>query len=154
MEKENKNTKAPVLSDKGSVDLNQIKKDIQEVAKKERKPRVKKAELEKQIEMVNDFEKLISPESFEAIVKLPSESMYAISGWEGWLLRENEVKALSVNASITAKYWCQIDPKWLALILFLGNGMMIYGSRTIAYYQDKKEKIKVAKEKKINEAKN
>jgi len=152
MEEKDKDNKKNVLSSKGFVDLTKVKEDIQEV--KQRKPRVKKADLEKKMEMVNDFEKLVSPESFEAIVKLPSESAYAITGWEGWLLRDTEVKALSVNASITAKYWCQIDPKWLALILFLGNGMMIYGSRTIAYYQDKRNKLKAEKEKKLNEAKN
>jgi hypothetical protein len=89
-------------------------------------------------------DRLFSPENFRALAVLPGETAFAMSGWEGWLVSKEEERSLSETASFTAKYYLQNDPKYVALSMFLVNLAVIYGTRTVAYYQEKREKEKAS----------
>lgn len=74
---------------------------------------------------------LCSPQNFRALVELPGDVGFAITGRKHWLLSEKESATLSSTASATAKTFGNIDPKWLAALMLLANVATIYGSRLV-----------------------
>ena len=81
----------------------------------------------KQLQEITD--KLMEPAYWKALVRAPGDYMLATTGHAHWNISEKETETLAVTGSLVAKAWLMIDPRYLALILFLSNASFIYGTR-------------------------
>lgn len=96
-------------------------------------------------EILRELERLYSPEAFEPIVKAPSNLMSMLTGRKLWELSNNESKALATSASVTAKYFMPTDPKMVALVMFAGSVLTIYGTRVGLHIREINEEKKAKK---------
>lgn len=88
---------------------------------------------------------LYAPENFQALVELPGDIGFALSGHEHWLLGEKESKVCSSTASAAIQL-VQMDPRWLALIMFLTSFGSAYGSRAVKeLFIRRREKVEASR---------
>ena len=142
-------SKEDLLYRKGKLADMANKEDVDDLAEEVKKYRKKKTKKQIKIEDIEEtakqLEALFQPEQFQALVALPGETLFALTGWENWLLLKEEKAILAASASACAKYWLTIDPKYVALILFGFNFAQVYGSRYIAYSAEQKKNAKAEK---------
>lgn len=86
------------------------------------------------------IDRLITPKRMEMLVRMPSDLGYAMTGWDGWLLSEEEKQVLSEQTAEVMKEFVNIDPRYLLAIGFGLSVLSIYGTRIAGYYQYKQEK--------------
>ncbi len=85
------------------------------------------ARLQQQAAMIDQ---LFTPENFRALVELPGNVGYALTGHEFWNLSEAESKTLASTGAAVAKVF-NVSPQWLAVFLLLSSMASIYGSRMV-----------------------
>lgn len=90
-------------------------------------------------EEIND---LFSPQNFRALVRVPADIKFAVTGRAHWELTDAEVDSLAITSSTTAKYFASTAPKYLALTMLLVNFAVIYGGRVIQDARIDREKNK------------
>jgi hypothetical protein len=83
-----------------------------------------------------------APEEVVDLVTLPAETMFALTGSRIWILEENEKKILAEKTAKALSIIMQIEPKWFIGISFAATVSAVYGTRTIAYLNERKEKKK------------
>lgn len=81
-----------------------------------------------------------APEEVAALVTLPAEALYALTGWEGWIIDDREKKILAEKTAQALSLFMQIEPKWFVGMSFAATIAAIYGTRTIAYMKERKER--------------
>ncbi len=94
---------------------------------------------QRQAELQAQFDRLYDPVVWEGIVAAPANIALAFTGNKVWDLPQNEVKTLSVQASVTARCFAVSDPKYLALTMLAISIITIYGGRTMQYFSEKAE---------------
>lgn len=92
-------------------------------------------------EISRELEKLYSPDNFRGIVKAPADIMALATGSKVWELQKDEIDTLSVNASLTAKYFLVTDPKWVALTMLAISVTTIYGGRVAMHLAEKRKHV-------------
>lgn len=90
-------------------------------------------------EIVNELNQLYSPDNFSSIVKGPADLMLLNTNRELWRLTDKEVNLLATNASVTAKYWLLVDPKWLSLAMLAMSTLTIYGTRYMLQIKEERK---------------
>lgn len=85
---------------------------------------------------------LFSPENFEAIVSMPANIAMAITSDPIFNLKDKEVKTMSITASTAAKFYGTVDPKSMALTMFVISFLTSYGTRTALYFNKKRKQKK------------
>ena len=98
----------------------------------------------RQAEMQAQFDRLYDPIVWEGLVAAPANIALAITGSKVWDIPKDEIKSLSVQASVTARCFAVSDPKYLALSMLAISVITIYGGRTMQYFAEKAEAIKAA----------
>lgn len=83
-----------------------------------------------------------APEEVADLVTLPAETMYALTGSEIWLLEEQEKKILAEKTAKALSLLMDIEPRWFIGLSFAATVAAVYGTRTVAYLNEKKEKEK------------
>jgi len=94
------------------------------------------------------LQRLFEPEQWEPICEMPFNLIVATTGRKEGEATEKEIKKLSVTTSMTAQYFMAIDPKYVALILFLlnwGSVLAIKGAAIkMAILREQEEKRRLA----------
>jgi len=111
-----------------SVDASDLRAEIEEVRKTRSdkgKTRGKRrvgvgAELTQE-----EVDSLFTPKNWEAITQLPFRARYAMTGFAGFLLTEEETDQLSQTTAMTMKILLKVDPKYIALGIW---GFMFAGT--------------------------
>ena len=139
--------KEDLLYRKGKLADMANKEDINELAEEIKKHRKKKRQIkvEDVEEKARALEALFQPDQFESLISLPGETLFALTGWEPWLLSQKEKSILATSASSCAKYWLAIEPKYVALLLFGFQFAQIYGTRYLSYTAEQKKNAKAEK---------
>jgi len=95
-------------------------------------------------EMQAQFDRLYDPVVWEGLCAAPANIALAITGSKVWDIPKDEIKSLSVQASVTARCFAVSDPKYLALTMLAISVITIYGGRTMQYFAEKAEAKKAA----------
>lgn len=82
-------------------------------------------------EVLEQMERLYSPEIWEPFVELPAAAMMTLTGHDHWAIDDKEKRVLSVSVSTAARYMGFTNPKWLAINLALINLMTVYAPRAL-----------------------
>ena len=91
----------------------------------------------RQAELQAQFDRLYDPVVWEGIVAAPANIALAFTGSKIWDIPKDEIKTLSIQASVTARCFAVSDPKYLALTMLAISVITIYGGRTMQYYSEK-----------------
>lgn len=81
--------------------------------------------------MAEKLASLFKPEAWEPIVRAPFLVGKAATGRKCWELQEKEAETLSVSTAMTAEYFWQHDPKWLALTICSFNWLFIVSQKLV-----------------------
>lgn len=99
-------------------------------------PTDKKADKQtKEIEKALD--KLYSADFFAPLMRAPGDIMLGITGDSIWNIPDKEITILSGSAATCARYFMDLHPKWVALVIFVSALTATYGSRTAIYLNKK-----------------
>jgi hypothetical protein len=98
----------------------------------------------RQAELQAQFDRLYDPVVWEGIVAAPANIALAFTGAKIWDIPKEEIKTLSIQASVTARCFAVSDPKYLALTMLAISIITIYGGRTMQYYSEKADAQKAA----------
>ena len=85
------------------------------------------------------LKKLFSPDQWEAIASMYPDIRYAMTGYEGFRLTDTERITLSTSLSTMMSYLVAVDPKYLAMILFLATYGSIVGKKEIEWKSVRKK---------------
>lgn len=91
-----------------------------------------------------DVANLFSGEKWEELPNLYPQARYAMTGWDGFLLSDDQKKVLGSTLAATMKMLLQIDPRYIAMTLFFTNYLGIIGSKELAWHNIKKERNALA----------
>lgn len=69
--------------------------------------------------------KLFKPEAWRAIVRAPFALGQTMTGRKCWELDSAQEDTLATSTSLTAEYFLNTDPKWVALTLFAFNWSVV-----------------------------
>lgn len=90
---------------------------------------------------------LFSSENFEALVSMPGDLGFALTGNEHWFISDKERKVLSSTGSVACRFLGG-DPKWIAISLFAMALVSAYGGRAMKELFIRKQKKNAPKENK------
>lgn len=136
------NTTAPPIADSVSNISNKAQDRVAAArarVSKTRKNDTSETDFKSKVEatkILQELERLYSPESFAPLVSAPSNLAVMITGRKLWELSKGEVNALSSQASTAAKYFLSTDPKWVALSMFFISTATIYGTRIALHMRE------------------
>ena len=82
-------------------------------------------------QLAAQIDRLFEVENWKALVRAPADLRLVQTGRPYWKLTDEEVNTLALSGSLTARYFMAVDPKWLALCIFLMNAGFIYGRRIV-----------------------
>jgi len=85
-------------------------------------------------------EEMFEKEAWEPIVETPFVLLELGTGSKAFQVTEKEKQVLAVATAQTAKYFLQIDPKWVVLMMFTFNWSTILGTKAVAYAVEQKQK--------------
>jgi len=114
-------TPAGVSPSESSSDFEKIRKSI--FGSKNKTPKIKKSgtPVEETEVLGKEIEKLFAGENFKEVAALYFNARFAITGWDGFLLSENQKKVLGMSLSTSMRLLVKIDPGYLALLVFTTN---------------------------------
>lgn len=89
-------------------------------------------------EVSQQLDKLFSPKVFRGVVRGPADVMLATTGDKLWDLPADEVDAMAETGAMTARFFMDVEPKWVALTLFSLTILNTYGMRAGQHYAKSK----------------
>jgi hypothetical protein len=92
---------------------------------------------------------LFTPESVKPLVSLPFNLACVKTGFDGFLLREDETAVLCATGATVFNEWVTVDPKLVALIMFSISIMSISAEKALLFHRWTRE---IAEERKRREA--
>jgi hypothetical protein len=87
------------------------------------------------------LQKLFTPKQWRMVVSLYPNARFAITGWEGFKLTQEEGDMLSESLSVMMETLVMIDPKYLALMLFGVNFFGVIASKEMQFAAVRKKAI-------------
>lgn len=81
------------------------------------------------------LEQLFDNENWEELAKLPFDIRYALTGFEYFRLDERQTRILGRSMGTCMQMLLQIDPRWVALIVFSTNMGVFWTDKELAYRQ-------------------
>jgi hypothetical protein len=78
---------------------------------------------------------LFTPESVRPIVSLPFNLACVKTGFDGFLLQEDEAQILSTSGAVVLNTWVTIDPKFVALLMFSISMLSITAEKSLLYHR-------------------
>ena len=115
--------------------------DLAETAKEIAARRRKSSGVEQQISAAAqqaDLEALYQAENWEEIAALYFNTRYAITGFKGFLLTQEQKARLAVPLATMMRLLIRIDPRWIALIIFTANFGGTIAEKEIGYREWRK----------------
>lgn len=136
-------------------------KAAKEIIQRHRKPSgaaqsnsVKAAAIQTELEeqqrrrlLLEEIERLYQPRAFKPIVSAPSNVLVLATGSDIWKLTDEEVENQSMAASISARYFLPVDPKWVALSMLFMSLATSYGTRAALYMKELRDEKRKKEEK-------
>lgn len=116
-----------------------------EARKTRRGGRRTKADLEEerdQYERQAEIEQLFQGENWEEIAALYFNARFAMTGFEAFLLTPDQKKVLGTTLSTTMKVLLEIDPKYVAMIIFGINMGTFVAEKEGKFYAHKRSQRK------------
>lgn len=89
-----------------------------------------------------EIEALYEAGQWEEIAALYFNVRYATTGFQGFILEEKQQKRLGASLALMMKILVQIDPKYLAVIVFSVNFGTIISEKEAKWYMQKKAEKK------------
>ena len=89
-----------------------------------------------------ELKKVYTPEEILELVKLPADTMYALTRNERWILGKEETEILAAKTAKGLSLIMEIEPKWFILLSMVASWGTVYGTRAVAEYQDHQSKKK------------
>ncbi len=83
--------------------------------------------------------KLFEAENWEEIASLYFNARFAMTGWNGFLLTDNQKAVLGSTMASTMKLLLRIDPAYIAVIVFSVNMSAFIAQREIQWAQMQKD---------------
>lgn len=87
--------------------------------------------------------KMFSPDSWRAIVRAPFALGKALTGRLCWEIDKTQEDTLATSTSLTAEYFLQTDPKWVALTLFAFNWSVVLTEKFAANARERMQEEKL-----------
>lgn len=84
--------------------------------------------------------RLFTPKQWESIAKMPFAFAEMATGSRHFALEKEEVDTLSVGLACTAEHFMLLEPKWVALTLFLTNMSGMLAFKYAAYKRDEEKR--------------
>lgn len=94
--------------------------------------------------------KLFEPDAWRAIVRAPFALGKAMTGRECWDLADKQEDTLAVSTAMSAEYFMQTDPKWVALTLCMFNWSVILTEKLAANARERHKELEVTQPKVVN----
>lgn len=88
--------------------------------------------------MLQALNDILDPKVWKGAMGAPGDAMHAITGKAYWELSSEEKETLAKTGAAAARCLMITDPKWLALSLFAGSVLAIYGPRALKDLQERK----------------
>lgn len=80
-----------------------------------------------------DLDKLFEDENWEELASLYFDARFVMTGWDGFELEEKQRRILGKSMGASMRMLLAIDPKWIALIIFVGNFGKYVTTKEVAY---------------------
>jgi len=87
-----------------------------------------------------ELKKVYTPQEIMELVKLPAETMYALTKNDRWILGKEETEILAEKTAKGLSLIMEIEPKWFILLSMSAAWMTVYGTRAVAEFQDRTKK--------------
>lgn len=94
-----------------------------------------------------ELDLLYKPEIWEAIATAPFDLGLYATGHEHWNISAEQRKQLAFSGSLCARYWLPMNPKYLALVLYLSTIAKLGSVKLAQSYTIWREEVKERDEK-------